>query len=70
MSDVKQEDFLISEEPYYRPVADEVERYEAAYAVRMPVMLKGPTAEASRVSWSIWRGSWASRSSPWPATRT
>ena len=30
-------------EPYYRAVADEVELYEAAYSVRMPMMLKGPT---------------------------
>lgn len=30
-------------EPYYRTVADEVELYEAAYSVRMPIMLKGPT---------------------------
>lgn len=35
--------YLISEMPYYRAVADEVELYEAAYSVRMPVMLKGPT---------------------------
>lgn len=30
-------------EPYYRAVADEVALYEAAYSVRMPMMLKGPT---------------------------
>jgi nitric oxide reductase NorQ protein len=36
-------DYLIKEEPYYRSVADEVELYEAAYSVRMPMMLKGPT---------------------------
>ena len=35
--------YRITEEPYYRPVADEVELYEAAYSVRMPMMLKGPT---------------------------
>lgn len=35
--------YLISEQPYYRAVADEVELYEAAYSVRMPMMLKGPT---------------------------
>jgi nitric oxide reductase NorQ protein len=39
--DVQQ--YLIREEPYYRSVADEVELYEAAYSVRMPMMLKGPT---------------------------
>ncbi|HSD61011.1 MAG TPA: CbbQ/NirQ/NorQ/GpvN family protein [Burkholderiales bacterium] len=35
--------YRITTEPYYRPVADEVELYEAAYSVRMPMMLKGPT---------------------------
>ena len=35
--------YRITHEPYYRPVADEVELYEAAYSVRMPMMLKGPT---------------------------
>jgi nitric oxide reductase NorQ protein len=35
--------YLISSEPYYRPVANEVALFEATYAQRMPVMLKGPT---------------------------
>ena len=35
--------YMVSEEPYYRNVADEADLYEAAYGVRMPVMLKGPT---------------------------
>ena len=35
--------YRIAEQPYYRPVADEVELFEAAYAARMPMMLKGPT---------------------------
>ncbi len=35
--------YRIKKEPYYRPVADEVELFEAAYAVRMPMMMKGPT---------------------------
>ncbi|BAQ70577.1 ATPase AAA [Rhodovulum sulfidophilum] len=35
--------YRVADEPYYRPVADEVALYEAAYAARMPVMLKGPT---------------------------
>jgi nitric oxide reductase NorQ protein len=39
--DVQQ--YLIREQPYYRSVGDEVELYEAAYSVRMPMMLKGPT---------------------------
>ncbi len=35
--------YVVQGEPYYRAVADEVELYEAAYSVRMPMMLKGPT---------------------------
>ena len=30
-------------EPYYRPTGDEVALFEAAYARRLPVLLKGPT---------------------------
>lgn len=37
------DDYLIREEPYYRSVGKEVELFEAAYASRMPMMLKGPT---------------------------
>lgn len=40
-SDMSQ--YMMKAEPYYRAVADEVELYEAAYSVRMPLMLKGPT---------------------------
>ncbi len=35
--------YRVVQQPYYRPVADEVELFEAAYSVRMPMMLKGPT---------------------------
>ena len=35
--------YIITEEPYYRSTGQEVALYEAAYAVRMPMMLKGPT---------------------------
>jgi len=37
------EQHRIAEEPYYRAVADEVELFEASYAAKMPMMLKGPT---------------------------
>jgi nitric oxide reductase NorQ protein len=43
MDDTAKQQYLIAEEPYYRPVSNEVELYEAAYSARMPVMLKGPT---------------------------
>lgn len=35
--------YHVSREPYYRAIGDEVALYEAAYSVRMPIMLKGPT---------------------------
>ena len=35
--------FLITEEPYYSPTHNEIQLFEAAYATRMPMMLKGPT---------------------------
>ncbi len=35
--------YLIEEEPFYEAVSDEVALYEAAYANRLPVMVKGPT---------------------------
>ncbi len=35
--------YLVQEEPYYLPLADETEVFRAAYAARLPVMLKGPT---------------------------
>ncbi|HCG69526.1 MAG TPA: AAA family ATPase, partial [Gammaproteobacteria bacterium] len=31
------------EVPYYLPLADEVEVFQAAYASRLPILLKGPT---------------------------
>ena len=31
------------QEPYYLPLADEVEIFEAAFGARLPVLLKGPT---------------------------
>jgi nitric oxide reductase NorQ protein len=37
------EKYRVAEEPYYLPVKQEVELFEAAYAARLPVMLKGPT---------------------------
>lgn len=42
MSDILSQ-YRIANAPYYRPVGDEVELFEAAYSVRMPMMLKGPT---------------------------
>jgi nitric oxide reductase NorQ protein len=49
--------YLIAREPYYRAVGDEVRLYEAAYAVRMPIMLKGPTGcgKTRFVEYMAWR---------------
>ena len=35
--------YRIAREPFYRPVADEVALFEAAYEGRLPMVLKGPT---------------------------
>ena len=35
--------YRIAAEPYYQPLGDEVAIFQAAYAERLPVMLKGPT---------------------------
>ena len=37
------EEYNLTEEPYYLPVNDEVELFEAAYKQRIPVIFKGPT---------------------------
>ena len=57
MSDIDRDQYLIKAEPYYRPVHDEVEMYEAAYEARMPVMLKGPTGcgKSRFVEYMAWK---------------
>lgn len=35
--------YLITNEPYYRSLGSEVSLYEAAYGAKIPMMLKGPT---------------------------
>ena len=37
------EEYHLTEEPYYIPVADEVELFEAAYHQKLPLLFKGPT---------------------------
>ena len=41
--ETKLQDFLIEQEPFYRPVGNEVELFIAACQRRLPLMLKGPT---------------------------
>ena len=37
------EEYHLESEPYYVPIGDEVELFEAAYAERIPILFKGPT---------------------------
>ncbi len=50
-------EYMVNQEPYYYEVGKEVERYEAAYSVRMPVMLKGPTGcgKSRFVEYMAWK---------------
>jgi len=41
--EIPYEEHVFEEEPFYLPVGDEVEIFEAAYRARLPVNLKGPT---------------------------
>jgi nitric oxide reductase NorQ protein len=43
MSSVDKDQYIVSNEPFYQAQDNEVELYEAAYASRLPVMVKGPT---------------------------
>jgi nitric oxide reductase NorQ protein len=49
--------YIINEEPYFEPVADEIALYEAAYNARMPMMLKGPTGcgKSRFVEYMAWK---------------
>lgn len=49
--------YRIEQAPYYRSIADEVSLYEAAYSVRMPMMLKGPTGcgKSRFVEYMAWK---------------
>jgi nitric oxide reductase NorQ protein len=57
MSDIDRNQYLIENEPYYLARDNEVELYAAAYDVRMPVMLKGPTGcgKTRFVEYMAWR---------------
>ena len=52
--------FAADSEPYYLPLADEVEIFRAAYAARLPVLLKGPTGcgktrFVEHMTWRLYR---------------
>lgn len=36
-------DYVVADEPYYRPQAEEIGLFTAAFEARIPLMLKGPT---------------------------
>lgn len=57
VGEVDKQQYRITSEPYYREVAREVVMYEAAYAARMPVMLKGPTGcgKSRFVEYMAWK---------------
>lgn len=57
MSKLNVEQYNIHTEPFYKPVADEVDLYEAAYSARMPMMLKGPTGcgKSRFVEYMAWK---------------
>ncbi len=37
------EEYIVTSEPFYEPVKDEIELFESAYREKIPVLLKGPT---------------------------
>ena len=51
------EEYIVHEEPFYLAVADEVDIFEAAFAQRVPVLLKGPTGTGKTrfVEYMSWR---------------
>ena len=60
------EEYLMEKEPFYLPVHDEVEVFEAAYQQKIPVLLKGPTGCGKTrfveyMSWKLGRSSTKSK---------
>jgi nitric oxide reductase NorQ protein len=43
MPELAVEKYKVKKEPFYLPIKDEVGLFEAAYAAKLPAMLKGPT---------------------------
>jgi nitric oxide reductase NorQ protein len=63
------EEYLVEREPFYLPVGDEVALFEAAFAQRIPVLLKGPTGCGKTrfveyMSWKLGRGAEPPRTMP------
>ncbi|HET9652741.1 MAG TPA: CbbQ/NirQ/NorQ/GpvN family protein [Usitatibacter sp.] len=63
------EEYLVEREPFYLPVADEVALFEAAFAQRIPVLLKGPTGCGKTrfieyMAWKLGKGATPPRHMP------
>ena len=61
--------YTVEHEPFYLPVGDEMRLFEAAFAERMPVLLKGPTGcgktrFVEHMSWRLGRGAASPRTLP------
>ena len=51
------EEYMVREEPYYHPLGDEIELFEAAYSQHLPILLKGPTGcgKTRFIEYMAWR---------------
>ena len=51
------EEYGIQDEPFYLPIADEIELFEAAYAQKLPIIFKGPTGcgKTRFIEYMSWR---------------
>jgi nitric oxide reductase NorQ protein len=63
------EEYRVVSEPFYLPVGDEVRLFEAAFAERIPVLLKGPTGCGKTrfveyMSWKLGGGATPARARP------
>jgi len=54
---VKSEIYFVETEPYFEPLGNEVDVFEAAYANHLPVLLKGPTGcgKTRFMAYMAWR---------------
>jgi len=57
MSPVDKTQYLVEQQPFYQPQGREVALFEAAYAARLPVMVKGPTGcgKSRFVEYMAWK---------------
>ncbi len=58
----------LNDEPWYLPLADEIQIFEAAYQARLPVLLKGPTGcgktrFVEHMAWRLYRQAQSERRS-------